>query len=176
MKHRALLWLPVVAFFALIGLLASGLMRPSDRVVRSAMVGQPLPDFALAAIVPGKPGLAKADFGKGQPRLLNIFASWCAPCIAEAPVLMRLKMSGVPIDGVAIRDTGLALEAFLARNGDPYERIGSDPDSRVQFALGSSGVPESFVIDGQGRIVHQHIGDLRADDVPTIIAAVKGAQ
>ena len=176
MKHRALLWLPVLAFFALIAVLASGLLRPADRTVRSAMIGQPLPEFALAAIVPGKAGLASADFGKGQPRLLNIFASWCAPCIAEAPILMRLKAAGVPIDGVAIRDTGPALQAFLARNGDPFDRIGSDPDSRVQFALGSSGVPESFVIDGQGRIVHQHIGDIRADDVPAIIAAVKGAR
>ena len=173
---RPLVWLPVLFFVALIAVLASGLFRPSDRTVRSAMVGQLLPEFALAAIVPGKPGLASADFGKGRPRLLNIFASWCAPCIAEAPVLMRLKAAGVPIDGVAIRDTGPALEAFLARNGDPFDRIGNDPDSRIQFALGSSGVPESFVIDGQGRIVHQHIGDIEADDVEAIIAAVKGAQ
>ena len=176
MKHRTLLWLPVVAFVVLIGLLAGGLFRPADRTVRSAMVGQPLPAFTLSAIVPGKAGLTSADFGKGQPRLLNVFASWCAPCIAEAPILLRLKAAGVAIDGVAIRDTGPALEAFLARNGDPFDRIGSDPDSRAQFALGSSGVPESFVIDGQGRIVHQHIGDIRADDVPAIIAAVKGAQ
>ena len=173
---RPLLWVPVLAFFALIAVLASELLSPADRTVRSAMIGQPLPEFALTAIVPGKPGLASVDFGKGQPRLLNVFASWCAPCIAEAPILMQLKAAGVPIDGVAIRDTGPALQAFLARNGDPFDRIGSDPDSSVQFALGSSGVPESFVIDGQGRIVHQHIGDIKADDVAVIIAAVKGAQ
>ena len=176
MKFHALLWLPVLAFFALVAVLASGLLRPSDQKVRSAMVGQPLPEFTLTAIVPGKLGLAKADFGKGQPRLLNVFASWCAPCIVEAPILLRLKAAGVPIDGIAIRDTGPALEAFLARNGDPFDRIGSDPDSRVQFALGSAGVPESFVIDGQGRIVHQHIGDIKAEDVPAIIAAVKGGR
>lgn len=176
MKHRILLWLPVIAFVALVAVLASGLLRPADQTVRSAMVGQPLPEFSLAAIVPGKAGLTSADFGKGEPRLLNVFASWCAPCIAEAPVLARLKAAGVKIDGVAIRDTGAALQAFLARNGDPYDRIGSDPDSRVQFALGSAGVPESFVIDGRGRIVHQHIGDIRAGDVPAIIAAVNRAQ
>ena len=173
---RPLLWLPVVAFAALVAVLASGLLSPVDRTVPSAMVGQPLPEFALAAIVPGKAGLAHTDFGMGQPRLLNIFASWCAPCIAEAPILAELKKAGVSIEGVAVRDTRPALAAFLAQNGDPFNRIGSDPESRLQFALGSSGVPESFVIDGRGKIVHQHIGDIKAEDVPAIIAAVKGAQ
>ena len=91
-------------------------------------------------------------------------------------MLLQLKAAGVPIDGIAIRDTTPALQAFLARNGDPFDRIGDDPESRIQFALGSSGVPESFVIDGEGKIVHQHIGDIKAVDVPTIIAAVKGAR
>lgn len=166
-------WVPVLAFVALITVLASGLLRPTDRIVRSAMVGQQLPEFTLTAIIPGKPGLANTDFATGQPRLLNVFASWCAPCIAEAPILMQLKAAGIKIDGVAIRDTTPALQAFLTRNGDPFDRIGNDPESRIQFALGSSGVPESFVIDGKGRIMHQHIGDIKAADVPTIIAAMK---
>ena len=173
---RWLLWVPVLTFVALIALLAGGLLRPADRSVRSAMIGQQLPEFALTAIIPGKPGLASTDFATGRPRLLNVFASWCPPCIAEAPILMRLKAAGVPIDGVAIRDTTPALQAFLARNGDPFNRIGNDPDSRIQIALGSAGVPESFVIDGKGRIVHQHIGDIKAADVPTIIAAMEGAE
>ena len=171
-----LLWVPVLGFLGLAAVLAGGLLQPADRTVRSAMIGQPLPEFALDAIVSGKPGLNDADFRTGQPRLLNVFASWCAPCIAEAPILMRLKAAGVPIDGVAIRDTAPALAAFLARNGDPFDRIGGDPESQIQFALGSSGVPESFVIDGQGRIVHQHIGDIKAADVPVIMAALKAAE
>jgi len=173
---RWLWWIPAIAFVALIAVLAGGLIRPADRTVRSAMIGQKLPEFALTAIIPGKPGLSSKDFANGQPRLLNVFASWCAPCIAEAPILLKLKAAGVPIDGVAIRDTAPALLAFLARNGDPFDRIGSDPDSRVQFALGSAGVPESFVIDGEGKVVHQHIGDIKAADVPTIIAAMKEAE
>ena len=173
---RALLWLPVLAFAALFAVLASGLFKPADRAVKSAMVGRQLPDFALQPLAAGKQGFASTDFAKGQPRLLNVFASWCAPCIAEAPVLLRLKAAGVRIDGVAVRDTGPALDAFLARNGDPFERIGSDPESRLQLALGSSGVPESFVIDGRGNIVLQHVGDIRANDVPQIIAAVEKAR
>lgn len=173
---RALLFLPIVAFLALAAVLASGLFKPADRTVRSALIGQPLPAFSLAAIVPGQPGLANTDFGHGKPRLLNVFASWCAPCIAEAPILTRLKNAGVKIDAVAIRDTAPALQDFLARNGNPFERIGSDPESKIQFALGSSGVPESFVIDAKGRIAHQHVGDIKASDVPTILAAIEKAR
>lgn len=173
---RPLLWLPLLAFAGLLAVIASGLFRPADRTVRSALVGQPLPAFALPAMIAGKPGLTTADLRGGQPRLLNVFASWCVPCIAEAPQLMAIKRAGVPIDAIAIRDTAPAIAAFLARNGDPYARIGGDPTSRVQLALGSSGVPESFVIDGRGRIVLQHVGPITADDVPRIVAAVQGAR
>lgn len=173
---RPLLWLPLLAFAAVLAVVASGLFRPADRTVRSALVGQPLPDFALPAMVAGKPGLAAADLRRGRPRLLNVFASWCVPCIAEAPQLMALKQAGVSIDAIAIRDAAPAVAAFLAENGDPYARIGGDAASRVQLALGSSGVPESFVIDGRGRIALQHVGAITADDVPRIIDAVERAR
>ena len=174
--RRYALWLPLAAFVLLFVVVASGLFRPADRTVRSALVGKPLPEFSLPGIVPGKPGLSSAIFRKGEPRLLNVFASWCIPCIAEAPQLMRLKALGVPIEGVAIRDTAPALGAFIRRNGDPYARIGDDSRSAVQLAIGSSGVPESFVIGGDGRIVLQHVGDIRADDVDKIAAAVRDAR
>jgi len=174
--RRWLLWLPFVVFAAIVAVVASGLLTPADRTVRSALVGKPLPDFALPPIAPGKPGLSSAAFRQGQPRLLNIFASWCIPCAAEAPQLLRLKAMGVPVDAVAIRDTAPALTAFLRNNGDPYAAIGDDRQSAVQLALGSSGVPESFVIDGKGRIVLQHVGDIRAEDVAAIAAAVRDAR
>lgn len=173
---RWLLWMPLAAFGLLFAVVASGLIKPADRTVRSAMIGKPLPGFALPPIAPGKPGLTDTAFRQGQPRLLNIFASWCIPCAAESPQLLRLKAMGVPIDAIAIRDTAPALKAFLRRNGDPYDRIGDDRQSAVQLALGSSGVPESFVIDGKGRIVHQHVGDIRAEDVSTIAAAIRDAR
>ena len=176
MIRRPILWVPMLAFVALVALLAGGLFRPADRAVPSAMIGRSLPEFTLAGIVPGKAGLAKADFAQGKPRLLNVFASWCAPCIAEAPVLMQLKQAGVPIDGVAVRDTGPALGAFLANHGDPFDRIGSDRESQLQFALGSSGAPESFVIDGHGIIRYQHIGPIEPDQVPLILAEMEKAR
>jgi cytochrome c biogenesis protein CcmG/thiol:disulfide interchange protein DsbE len=140
------------------------------------MVGKQLPKFSLPPIVAGKPGLGSAMFADGKPKLLNVFASWCLPCIAEAPQLMALKQAGVEIDAVAVRDTPEDLQAFLARNGDPYARIGDDKQSSVQLSIGSSGVPETFLIDGRGKIVEQHIGDIRADDVPDILARLRAAQ
>jgi cytochrome c biogenesis protein CcmG/thiol:disulfide interchange protein DsbE len=144
------------------------LYRPADRTVYSAMVGKPLPKFDTPPLLPGKPGLTSAAFHDGKPKLLNIFASWCVPCAAEAPQLMALKAAGVTIEGVAIRDTPQAMRDFLARGGDPYAAIGDDKASAVQLALGSSGVPESILL--------QHVGDIRADEVPGIIAKLKAAQ
>ncbi len=174
--RRWLLWAPLAALLVVIGFAGRELLKPADRTVYSAMIGKPVPDFTLQPLVEGKPGLDAADFRKGQPRLLNIFASWCIPCIAEAPQLMRLKAMGVPIDAVAIRDTGPAVRDFLSRNGDPYRAIGNDKISQVQLSLGSTGVPETFVIDGAGRIVKQHVGDIRVEDVDALYQAWRGAK
>lgn len=173
---RVLIWAPLAAFAVLLWVTASGLITPADRTVRSALVGQPLPEFALPASTPGEPGLTTADFKRGEPRLLNVFASWCVPCAAEAPQLLALKRAGVRIDAVAIRDKPADVARFLARYGNPYDRIGDDKASSVQLALGSSGVPETFVIDGNGTIVKQHVGDIRAEHVPELIAAVRAAR
>ena len=171
-----MIWLPFIAFAAVLWVIAGGLLSPGERVVRSRMIDKPVPAFTLPAMVDAKPGVRSESFGDGQPRLLNVFASWCVPCIAEAPQLLALQRAGVRIEGVAIRDTPAAVRRFLAANGDPYATIGSDPTSRAQLALGSSGVPETFVIDGRGRIVLQHVGDIRADEVGTILAAVRAAR
>ena len=120
---RPLLWLPLLAFALLLVVIAAGLFRPADRTVRSALVGQPLPAFALPAMLPGKPGVASAT---GGARLVNIFASWCVPCIAEAPVLAELAKRGAVIEGIAIRDRREArsLVAVLAEDlGDRRDHL-----------------------------------------------------
>lgn len=174
--RRIALWLPLALFVAFFAVVAHGLIKPTTPTITSKLIGKPLPTFSLPPAHIGQPGLGSASFKQGQPRLLNIFASWCIPCIAEAPVLLEMKRAGVPIDSIAIRDRPQDVARFLLRNGNPYERIGSDVDSSVQLALGSSGVPETFVIDGRGIIRHQHIGDIRPEDVPDIIAALKAAR
>lgn len=174
-RIRWSLWLPLALFLGLGGLLALGLIVPKDSSIPSRLVGKPLPAFNLPAGAEGKPGVARADFTQGKPKLLNIFASWCIPCAAEAPVLAELAAAGVEIDGVAVRDRKDDLAAFLARNGNPFTRIGADDLSTLQLAIGSSGVPETYVIDGRGIIRYQHIGDIRPEQVPMILEKLKEA-
>jgi len=169
-------FLPLIIFALLVVAVAWRLATPKDDRVASKLEGQPLPAFALPAALPGKPGLSSADLATGSPRLVNIFASWCVPCAAEAPVLLDLARRGVPIDAIAIRDRPEDVAAFLARHGDPFARIGSDDRSQVQIALGSSGVPESFVVDRKGVIRAQHIGPIMAQDVPGILQAMEAAR
>jgi cytochrome c biogenesis protein CcmG/thiol:disulfide interchange protein DsbE len=170
------IWLPLALFLAVIVLVAVALFRPADRNVASTLIDRPLPAFTLPGSLPGTPGLKSADFAGGQPRLLNIFASWCIPCKVEAPQLAKLAAAGVPIEGISVRDRPEMLAAFLQENGNPFERIGADDAGKVQLSLGSSGVPETYVIDGKGRIRHQHIGEIRPEHVDMLLAKLKAVQ
>ncbi|HLL58864.1 MAG TPA: DsbE family thiol:disulfide interchange protein [Allosphingosinicella sp.] len=173
---RLILWVPLALFLVFVVTVSVGLYNPAERTIRSKLIGKPIPEFALPAALPERPGLTSANLATGEPRVVNIFASWCIPCIAEAPQLLQLARQGVPIDAIAIRDRPQDVAAFLAKWGDPYQRIASDTDSRVQMALGSSGVPETFVVDGKGIIRYQHIGDVRAETVPEIVQAYEAAK
>ena len=174
--RRVILWAPLAAFVVFTILVTAYLRAPSDTKIHSHLVGRPLPDFSLEPAVASHPGLRAADLRAGAPHLLNVFASWCGPCVVEAPQLTALTRRGIPIDAIAIRDRGEDVAAFLARYGDPFERIGSDPNTQVQIALGSSGVPETFVIDGRGVIRYQHIGVIAESDLPTLVAAWEAAR
>lgn len=176
MRLRAIFTVPLALLLLFGAVVAWRLANPPDTVIRSKLEGRPLPEFALPPALPGRPGLANGDFRQGGPRLLNVFASWCVPCIVEAPMLMELKRRGAPIEAVAVRDRPKDIARFLARHGDPFGRIGADVDSRVQLALGSAGVPETFVVDGQGVIRFQHVGPIMPADVPQILAELEKAR
>jgi cytochrome c biogenesis protein CcmG/thiol:disulfide interchange protein DsbE len=173
---RALRFVPLAVLLAFVAFVAWRLINPADTNIRSRLAGQPVPEFALPQALPGRASLTSADLATGKPRLVNIFASWCVPCIAEAPVLGELQRRGVAIDGIAIRDKPEDVADFLKRNGDPYQRIGADMQSGVQMALGSSGVPESFVVDGRGTIRYQHVGPIMPQDVRTVLAEMEKAK
>jgi len=169
------LWV-LAAFAALVGLFALQLSRPKNDTVQSAMIGQAVPPFALDAAVPERPGLATADLADGTPHLLNVFASWCVPCAAEAPQLARLEASGANIVAVAIRDRPEDVAAFLGAYGNPFSRVGKDDISAVQLSIGSSGVPETFVIDGKGVIRYQYIGPIGPSEVSLLLAQLREAE
>lgn len=173
--RRWAIWLPLVLFGAFVALVLIGLLRPADRTVGSTLIGKPLPSFELPPALPDRPGLDSTALANGEPRLVNIFASWCLPCRVEAPQLMALAKAGVHIDGVSVRDTTEAVQQFLAENGDPFQRIGADDDGKVQLALGSSGVPETYVIDGSGVIRYQHIGEIRPEHLPILLEKLREA-
>lgn len=175
--RRWAIWLPLGLFLGFVVLVMIGLLRPADREVASAMIGKPLPEFDLPPAIPERPGLARKDLASGgKARLLNVFASWCIPCAVEAPQLDQLARMGVEIHGVAIRDRREDVADFLARNGNPFTRIGADDVSKVQMGIGSSGVPETFVIDGKGVIRYQHIGEIKANQLPLILGKLKEAE
>lgn len=175
MKRSWLIWLPLAVFAFLGGVFLFGLTEPKDPFVRSHMIGKQLPAFTLSAATDGVEGLSNKDFADGRPRMLNIFGSWCIPCIAEAPVLEKLKARGVEIHAIAVNDKPENVAAFLKQNGNPFVRIGA-ADMAFQVQLGSSGVPETFIIDGKGRIAYQHIGDIRPEHMEPLLAKWRALQ
>jgi cytochrome c biogenesis protein CcmG, thiol:disulfide interchange protein DsbE len=176
MNRSWLRWLPLAVVAFLGGWFIYGLVAPKDDLVHSAMVGKALPEFALPPATTGVEGLSNGDMKDGTPRLLNIFASWCIPCKAEAPQLEALKKAGTEIDAIAIRDKPEDVAAFLSEFGNPYRRIGADSEMAIQLKLGSSGVPETYVIGGEGTILYQHIGDIREEHVPMLLEKLRSAR
>jgi len=172
---RLAFFVPLALFALFAGLAAYQLTQPKTDEVPSRMVGKPLPAFELPSAREGGQPVTQAVFADGTPKLLNVWATWCLPCIAEAPQLEALKDAGVPVVGIAIRDTPEDIAAFLQEHGDPYRQIAIDERSAVQLGIGSSGVPETFVVDGKGIIRHQHIGDIRENHVEDLLEKLREA-
>lgn len=171
-----LLWLlPLAVFVGLMALMANNLGNPNEAVIRSHMIGKPVPAFALEGAA-GSGGLSLADLQTGRPALVNLFASWCLPCAVEAPQLQKLKDRGALIHGIAVRDTPVDLRDFLGRHGNPYTRIGDDKGGRMLVAFGASGVPETYVVDGRGVVRYQHLGEIRPEHVPVLLRELEKAQ
>lgn len=148
---------PLALFAVVAGYFAVGLTRDPG-TLPSALLNKPAPEFALPPLTDGKPGLATVDL-KGVPALVNVWASWCVPCRAEHPVLIRLARD-VPVYGFNYKDKPEDAKRFLTELGDPYRRIGVDTNGRAAIDWGVYGVPETFVVDGDGRIRHRHVGAL----------------
>jgi cytochrome c biogenesis protein CcmG/thiol:disulfide interchange protein DsbE len=152
--------LPLIALVALIAIFATSIDRDSS-LVRSVLIDKPVPQFALAGVegldVPGFDSAAL----KGEPTIVNVFASWCIPCRDEHPLLESLKAdTGIRMYGINHSDAPENARAFLAELGNPYDAVGADRDRRVSIDWGVYGVPETFLVDKDGTIVYKHVGPL----------------
>jgi cytochrome c biogenesis protein CcmG/thiol:disulfide interchange protein DsbE len=174
--NRLLFLLPLMMLVILAGFFGWSLLSGRDpSSIGSVMVGRAAPRFAAPSLREGEPLLSEALLKTGKPVLVNYFASWCAPCLAEHPLFERLKnREGATIIGIAWKDKPEATRAWLARLGDPFAKVGYDLDGKLALDWGLSGVPETYLIDGNG-IVRLHFrGPITERDLATILPLLRG--
>ncbi len=162
---RLAYFIPAIVFGVIAGYFLWGLDPDRDpREIPSVMIDKPVPEFELAPIEGMKgPGLAAADLRNGQVTLVNFFASWCVPCRVEHPILTELvERDGVRLVGINYKNEPEEARAWLAELGNPYAQIGADTSGRAGIEWGVYGLPETFVIDKQGRIRYRHVGPIDA--------------
>lgn len=147
-----LLMIPVIIFAAFAGLFAAGMFLGQGEELPSALIGKTAPEIAVDEIE-GLPPLTDAMLRDGEVKIVNFWASWCAPCRVEHPNLAGLAAEGVPIYGVNYKDFAPNARAFLEELGDPYVAVGADPSGFHAIDWGVYGVPETFLIDGDGTIL-----------------------
>ena len=160
---------PVAALLALVILFAGYSLHRRAQVTPTAMVGKPLPALILPRLTGDGANASLTVLAKG-PALVNLYASWCAPCLEEAPALMALKAEGVKIIGVAYRDAPSDAGAFLARHGDPYAAVLVDRDGRGGVELGVTGVHETYAVDSAGVIRGKQTGPITAAGAESLLA------
>lgn len=171
--RRLSAFVPLAVVLAIGVFLAIGLTL-NPRELPSPLIGKPVPEFSLPPVKGRTQGLSSADL-KGEVSLVNVFASWCVACRSEHPLLMALEQQGVvPIHGLNYKDRPQDAEKWLGELGDPYTRTGADINGRVGIDWGVYGVPETFVIDRQGRIAYKQIGPVTPEVLEkTILPLIK---
>ncbi|MDH3702689.1 MAG: DsbE family thiol:disulfide interchange protein [Alphaproteobacteria bacterium] len=171
--RRVLFLTPLILFLGLAVYLGFGLTRDA-RIVPSALIDQPVPEFALPPLLESGKGLATADL-KGRVALVNVFASWCVPCRAEHPIWIQFaKDQKAPLYGINWKDKRETATRWLKELGNPYTGIGFDGDNRAGIEWGVYGAPETYIVDREGRIRYKHIGPIFAETMSgTIIPLIR---
>lgn len=183
-RRRALrAFLPLAIFCALAGLLYAGLQSGDPHTLPSVLIGKSVPDFALPGVEGlvenGKPvpGFSSADLKKGTVSIVNVWASWCVPCHEEHPYLTALaERSGAPLYGLNHKDGTAAARRFLGRYGNPFTAVGADASGKVAIDWGVYGVPETFIVGGDGKILHKHVGPIGAADLDSLLGTIERAR
>ncbi|HUS95494.1 MAG TPA: DsbE family thiol:disulfide interchange protein [Hyphomicrobiaceae bacterium] len=168
-RNRRFGWVvaPLIVFLAMAVMFAFSLSGRDPSKLPSALLGKALPQVDFPALdgltAEGKPvaGVNAADLADGRVSVVNFFASWCVPCVQEHPFLVALaQRGGVRVVGINYKDPPPGGSRFLGRYGNPYERVGTDAAGRGAIEWGVYGMPETFVVDGKGRIVFKHVGPI----------------
>ena len=179
MTRRLLFLLPLLTLALMAGFFAWSLLAGRDpAAIGSVLIGRPAPRLDVPALTPGEPPLTDGMLRSGKPVLVNFFASWCAPCLAEHPLFVRLReRDGATIVGVAWKNKPEDALAWLKKLGDPYLYAGVDFDGKAGLDWGLSGVPETYAIDGNGIIRLHFRGPITERDLTEqIIPFLKGTK
>lgn len=183
-RSRLLIW--PLAIFAILALLFALALKGGDPSrLPSALIGRTAPAIALPALeglndgAQRIDGFSSANLETGEVSVVNFWASWCAPCVQEHPLLVALKeRTGVKLYGVNYKDQAATARRFLGRYGNPFTAVGVDDNGRAAIDWGVTGMPETFIVNGKGEIVYKHIGPISAETleskiIPKVRAAAK---
>ncbi|MFT3998450.1 MAG: DsbE family thiol:disulfide interchange protein [Asticcacaulis sp.] len=174
---RALLAVPLVLLTALLAVLGWYNFHKKTEYAPAELVGKPVPARTLTDLRDGSlVSLKDIARASGKPVLVNVFASWCTPCLAEHPYLMDLRAKGVVIIGIDHKDTPINGLSFIEKHGDPYARILSDEDGQMGLDLGISGVPETFIVGPDGVVIDKITGPILPETVDAVYRAVSTGQ
>ena len=161
--------LPLVAFIALAALFFAGLYSGDPSKLPSALIGKKVPVFALPPLEGlmkkgvQVAGLSNDDLAAGRVSIVNYWASWCIPCRTEHPFLVQLaRASKAPLYGINYKDGTAAARRFLGRYGNPFTAVGVDAKGSTAIDWGVYGMPETFIVSGDGTILHKHVGPIDA--------------
>jgi cytochrome c biogenesis protein CcmG/thiol:disulfide interchange protein DsbE len=175
-RRPILIFVPLVLFAALAALLVFRLYSGDASLLPSALIGRQVPAFALPPVEGlDKPGFSDADLRQGKVTLVNVFASWCVPCHQEHELIMRLSAdpalahAGVRMFGLAYKDEPENIRRFLAEAGDPFAKIGADRKGRTAIDWGVYGVPETFIVKGDGTIAFRFAGPISEESYREVI-------
>lgn len=181
-SRSRLVLVPAVVFAALALLFAFALKSGDPSKLPSALIGKTAPEMLLApmeGLRDGEvavPGFDTAMLRRGEPTVVNFFASWCVPCVQEHPMLTELgARTGVRIVGINYKDPTPGGRRFLGRYGNPYSAVGVDDSGRAAIEWGVYGMPETFVVAGDGRIVLKHVGPITPQALETRIVPTLAA-
>ena len=183
MRRRLIISLPLILFAALAAVFLIRLNAGDPSKLPSALIGKKVPDFKLPPVEgllsEQKPvaGFSAGTLYGSKVSVVNFWASWCPPCRVEHPFLMDLgKRNDIRLFGINQKDKAENARRFLGLHGNPFERVGADPKGRISIDWGVYGLPETFVVDGEGTIRYKHVGPITADTLKRLLPAIEAAK